>query len=90
MENLNQNDKVLLLWDQTFDPTSVKAAELKSSKNISINFENIERLSLGNFHSCLSYSTLFDSFAMNFCFVSFFPKFKFQRCHRPRTKRAHN
>lgn len=47
MDFIQQNDKVLFLWDQSFDPSTINASELKSSKNVSIKFENIERLSLG-------------------------------------------
>lgn len=47
MEFIQQNDKVLFLWDRTFDPSTVNTDELKSEKNVAINFENIERLALG-------------------------------------------
>lgn len=47
MDLIQQNDKVLLLWDQSFDPTSINTDEVKSSKNVVINFENSERLTLG-------------------------------------------
>lgn len=47
MELIGQNDKVLLLWDQSYDPSTINTDELKSSKNVTINFENVERLALG-------------------------------------------
>lgn len=47
MELIQQNDKVLLLWDQSFDPSTINTDELKSSKNVAVNFENVERLTLG-------------------------------------------
>lgn len=50
MEFIQQNDKVLFLWDRTFDPSTVNTDELKSEKNVAINFENIERLALGTWN----------------------------------------
>lgn len=47
MDLIQQNDKVLLLWDSSFDPSAINTDELKSSKNVAINFENVERLALG-------------------------------------------
>lgn len=47
MDLIQQNDKVLLLWDSTFDPSTINTDELKSTKNVAINFENAERLALG-------------------------------------------
>lgn len=52
MNFIQENNKVLVLWDQSFDPTSVNADEIKKSKNVVINFENVDRLSLGK--CCLS------------------------------------
>lgn len=49
MDYIQENNKVLILWDQTFDPTTVNADEIKTKKNAVINFENVERLSLGKF-----------------------------------------
>lgn len=47
MDLIQPNDKVLLLWDSTFDPSTINTDELKSTKNVAINFENVERLTLG-------------------------------------------
>lgn len=49
MESIQQNDKILLLWDKSFDLQSseFQAEELKTKFNATINFENVERLDLG-------------------------------------------
>lgn len=47
MDIIQQNDKVLFLWDQSFDPSTINTEELKQNKNVAINFENVKRLSLG-------------------------------------------
>lgn len=51
MESIQQNDKVLLLWDKTFDLQSseFQAKAWKNKCNATINFENVERLDLGEF-----------------------------------------
>lgn len=49
MDLIQQNDKILLLWDNSFDLQSSEfsAAAVREKFNASINFENIERLDLG-------------------------------------------
>lgn len=51
MESIQQNDKILLLWDKSFDLQSseFQAEALKNKFNSTINFENVERLDLGEF-----------------------------------------
>lgn len=49
MEFIKQNDKILLLWDAAYDlaASGFNADTIKTNFNANINFENIERLSLG-------------------------------------------
>lgn len=47
MDLIQENNKVLLLWDQTFDPTSINIEEILENKKATIGFENVERLELG-------------------------------------------
>lgn len=52
MERIQQNDKILLLWDKSFDLQSseFQAGALKNKFNATINFENVDRLDLGEFN----------------------------------------
>lgn len=54
MEFIKQNDKILFLWDATYDvaASGFNADTIKTNFNASINFENIERLSLGKKTLC--------------------------------------
>lgn len=58
MEFIQKNDKILLIWDETFDLESsdFKAETIKSKFNASINFENIQRLSLGKNIECIVFT----------------------------------
>lgn len=49
MDLVQRNDKILLIWDATFnlESSEFSAAKLKADFDASINFENIHRLSLG-------------------------------------------
>lgn len=49
MDFIKQNDKILLLWDVSYDlaASGFDAESIKTKFNASTNFENIERLSLG-------------------------------------------
>lgn len=49
MEFIQKNDKILLLWDSSFDLQSsdFSVENIKTTYGASINFENVERLSLG-------------------------------------------
>lgn len=51
MELIQENDKILLLWDTSFDLQSSDfgADALKKKFNATIKFENVERLDLGRF-----------------------------------------
>jgi len=44
MEHIRNNNNVLLVWDNSFDPTKVNVDEVKQTKNATIRFENAERL----------------------------------------------
>lgn len=49
MDFIKQNDRILLLWDASYDlaASGFNADSIKTNFNATINFENIERLSLG-------------------------------------------
>lgn len=51
MDLVQRNDKILLLWDASFnlETSEFSAEKLKTDFDASINFENIQRLSLGMF-----------------------------------------
>lgn len=51
MDLIQQNDKILLLWDSSFDlqASGIDAETVKTKLNATINFENVERLSLGTY-----------------------------------------
>lgn len=56
MEFIKQNDKILLLWDATYDvaASGFNADSIKTNFNATINFENIERLYLGKKKHCVA------------------------------------
>lgn len=77
MDFIKQNDRILLLWDSSYDlaASGFNADSIKNKFNAIINFENIERLSLGKnktkstyFHPCVYSSELnyIDSNSINF------------------------
>lgn len=49
MDLVQRNDKILLIWDSSFDleASEFKADKLKTDFDASINFENVQRFSLG-------------------------------------------
>lgn len=49
MDFINKNDNVLFIWDSSFDLESLKSQfeNLKTTQDVSLNFENIHRVSLG-------------------------------------------
>lgn len=49
MEHIENNNNVLLVWDNSFDPTVVNVDQIKETKNATIRFENAERLTSGAF-----------------------------------------
>lgn len=59
MDFIQKNDKILLVWDNSFDLQSSKfnTDNIKSTYDAAISFEHIDRLSLG----------VFPSFFVHFC-----------------------
>lgn len=51
MEFIQKNDKILLVWDNSFnlEASEFSVDNVKSSYDAKINFEHVERLSLGMF-----------------------------------------
>lgn len=47
MDLIQENNNVLVVWDQSFDPNSINVAEIKATKKATIQFENVDRISLG-------------------------------------------
>lgn len=47
MDLIQENNNVLVVWDQSFDPNSINVDEIKATKKATIQFENIDRISLG-------------------------------------------
>lgn len=47
MEHIQNNNNVLLVWDNSFDPSKVNVDDVKQTKNATIRFENAERLTAG-------------------------------------------
>lgn len=70
MEFIKQNDKILLLWDSSFDvaASDFNADSIKANFSANINFENIERLSLGK---KTTNSTHKQNAIYSFCFFFF-------------------
>lgn len=44
MELIKNNDTVLLVWDQSFDPSTIDIETIKREKNATVQFENAARL----------------------------------------------
>lgn len=55
MEFIQKNDKILLVWDNSFnlEASEFSVDNVKSSYDAKINFEHVERLSLGMFFCTL-------------------------------------
>lgn len=63
MDLVQRNDKILLIWDSSFnlEASEFSAEKIKTDFEASINFENIKRLSLGNIRFLGTINTLHES-----------------------------
>lgn len=67
MDLIQENNNVLVVWDQSFDPNSINVDEIKATKKATIQFENIDRVSLGaTVRSLLIYCVLQKSITVYF------------------------